>query len=223
VSDGKFIVAPSSIWNLSDRIVGDRKSRLLTFAYDRIIGDLVSDFEVDEVRCVRSWKRPECHRIEIAIFVPSRIVDVFHNGAGGYRAQFWRSPQLGEMGNRTVLDMIALRLAKLRRGRRDIDFLWPTLFSSISSAAAKIWIQENDGSGWRDDTRPEKLDLFVEDWTTRDSEFSISKRVVRNWSKLAPEHVSYVDIKGGWLNRQLEPIETFKPQRSIEIHSIGYT
>ena len=90
------IVAPH-IWVLTDAVNSVRREALLSTPYETIVAEIAStgipgkstvEPNRDPIsdRPARSLKR---YRIEIRL--PPNIVDLFHNGAGGYRAQFYES------------------------------------------------------------------------------------------------------------------------------------
>ena len=56
---------------------------------------------------------PGLKRVWLVLALSSETVDLFHNGAGGYRAQFYLGVRQGEDANRCVIDAMLGKLEGL--------------------------------------------------------------------------------------------------------------
>jgi hypothetical protein len=81
----------------------------------------------------------ERYRVEIRL--PCSLVDLFHNGAGGYRAQFYESIELGEEANAYCHDAI-LSAIKSQETRRDQNWMDTPEAASLYCETTKVWIHQ---------------------------------------------------------------------------------
>jgi hypothetical protein len=101
-----------------------------------------------------------------------RACRLFHNGAGGYGAQFYESIRQGEQANRYILD----RLSHIDR-------------EILKSRTAKIWIYQGQ---WLRRQRHAMRNLRVERWHRN---FHVCPKLVR-YGYLTPDNETRLVIKG---------------------------
>ena len=89
-------------------------------------------------------------RARILLRVKPETVDLFHNGAGGYRAQFYCGVRLGDKANRTLLDKLIPTIGKQCRNRNKWTCPPDFVKASIADGSAKAWIHQ--GATWPEDT-----------------------------------------------------------------------
>src|SRR5262245_4540195 len=130
-----FSKHPPDVWQLSCE--SPRTARLLSTSFEEIVDRIVRELSVSE-------KRDEYGRKVLTLSLPANLVDLFHNGAGGYRAQYYESVSQGETANRYILD----RLSHLDR-------------ELLKSPTAKIWIYKGQ---WLRHWRHAMRNLRVERW-----------------------------------------------------------
>jgi hypothetical protein len=135
-----FTIVPEHVWILTPAVNDVRRQALLSTPYEDIVATIVSRANVGKLRAERNKKSILGHppqslkRSRVEIRLPCNIVDLFHNGAGGYRAQFYESIQLGEEANEFCRNKI-LALVKFQETKKD-----PLAAASLSCETAKVWI-----------------------------------------------------------------------------------
>jgi hypothetical protein len=158
-------------------------------------------------------------RAVINLSLSSQTVDLFHNGAGGYRAQYYLDIDLGETTNHYAIDSLIPRLRHLYADAQKRRWPWERLETSLMHSDAKIWIHEGP---WTD-TPATGLNLAVERWRSNKSPH-IMKRFGAWWAELTPEDQNCLGLKGGCLDGNGAPGNIYlKPCRSRDIHELGFT
>lgn len=215
-----FGIVPASEWLLSDRVPGWRRERLLNTSFENIIAQLAGSAVVRSAKRKEICKRRGWYRAEVCYQVPAPLVDLFHNGAGGYRAQFYLSVLVGQRANQHVVEALAHQA--LGYCRRSPDAACPEAFVSASLGHwdAKVWIGEGE---WLEGIEDERRDLRVARWVANadcDDHPAFNK-----WLPLlAPAAEDRIKIKGGLLAADLAPSALpLKAKRSQEIHQFGFT
>jgi hypothetical protein len=153
-----FEIVPAEEWQLADRIGSERKRRLLQTDYSSIVERIADQIEMKECEREQSKCISGTSRIKIKLALRAQTVDLFHNGAGGYRAQFYLGVKEGEKANRFLIDHLIDRLKTLcatGSGEKvGLDFIE----ESLRHAEAKTWIYEG---AWLTDSLAEDRNLFV--------------------------------------------------------------
>lgn len=206
------IVSPTE-WRFDQSIVEPRRTRLLTTEFPEIVKRLVDESQVLICKRKLSKKNPGDSRAYFKLSLGNETVDLFHNGAGGYRAQYYLDPALGEQANPHVLTAINEIAAKANHSLPP-DFV----SSSMSGPGAKVWIREG---AWLSDNKDHHLD--VARWKVTASKVGLHKRFQASWAELTPEKETILEIKGGWVDEQFRPTDSAKPLRTEELHLHGYT
>jgi hypothetical protein len=210
VANRSFRIHAPSVWKLSDRITTGRKARLLETHFEEIVEMIGHKGQLVDLHWEDSCRQPECHRLEGKLWLPAIVVDLFHNGAGGYRAQYLEGPLIGEAANRLVLHSIASSLA------RDSELG----LRLLRSPHAKLWVHEG---GWLDPS-PFNMNLKIDHWRKHAEKYTtLSLRFDPPYAGLTPDDETCLEVKGSWINKETDEIVEIKSGRSDDIHNFGFT
>src|SRR5262245_23732613 len=158
-----FKLQPADVWRLSCETT--RVTRLLSVSFEEIVNRTAVELSVGE-------KHDEWGRRLLILTLPSDLVDLFHNGAGGYPAMSYASLRQGQRANRYLLD----RLVHLDPG-------------IVCKPTAKIWIYEGLWLRYR---RHAMRNLRAKRWTEN---YHICPKLVR-YGYLTPDSETRLVIKG---------------------------
>jgi hypothetical protein len=222
-----FVILPEHIWILTEAVSGARRQALLSTPFEAIVAEIASTgipgkpkarTNCDPIfeHSPRSLKR---YRVEIRL--PCNLVDLFHNGAGGYRAQYYESMELGEKANAYCRDAI-LPLIRSQGVERRANWMDTPAVSSLYCQTTKVWI----GQGrWIRPPRRCLRNLRVPRWQC--DEKSADAETKKRWkrSMLTPDDETRINLIGGWLHcSDQKPLgRNHKPLRSQHIHRFGFT
>lgn len=216
-----FGIVPESDWQLCDQIGTDRKRRLLNTPFDKILLRMVAEAKLDDYKPDPNDHAPNLHRALFELRLPSEVVDLFHNGAGGYRAQYYIGVHEGENANRYAVDKMRGALKRLRVMHHRPDCDQDFIEASLSDPGAKIWVHEG---AWLSDNKPDDRKLVVDRWEQNASKGIWDHRFEPSWAQLTPNNETGLDIKGGWIDENFASVPSAnKPHRSQEIRDFGYT
>lgn len=146
-------------------------------------------------------------------------VDLFHNSAAGYRAQYYIKPELGESANCYAAAKLAgIIAAKMRiNRRRGYPLKWSDL--SIHDSGAKVWIHQGR---WLRAPDAKFKQLQVDRWRVLPT-LTPEERKRARYSQLTPWIENRIDFKGVFVSRDGELFGTLKPNRAMHIHKHGFT
>ncbi len=207
---------------MHDRIGADRKSRLLKTPFNQILSRIVAEFVLDDYLPDTHNQAPDLCRALVKVHVPDpQVVDLFHNGAGGLRAQYYIGVLKGEAANRYAVDRVRDTLRGRRAMHSNLDGDWDFIEASLSAFGAKIWIHEG---AWLTDNKADIRNLIVDHWEQNASKITVWPGFEPSWSQLTPDNETEIEIKGGWINERFVSVPSAnKPRRSQDIHDLGYT
>jgi hypothetical protein len=213
-----FGIVAESEWRL-ENIESVRKDRLLRTPFKTIL-DAVTREATPSCWNIEPIRRFPSHCLAVInLLLPSQTVDLFHNGAGGYRAQYYLDIDLGEKANRCAIDSLVPRLRHLYADAQERPWPWERLETSLMHWDAKIWIHEGR---WINDTPATRRNLAVERWRSNKSPH-IMKRFEAS-AELTPEDQNCLGLKGGCLDGNgAQGNIPLKPCRSRDIHELGFT
>ncbi|MGE0800955.1 MAG: hypothetical protein AB7G13_33005 [Lautropia sp.] len=225
-----FVRQPPEIWIISDRTEPNRRNHLLHGPdYSDIIAMMASScMEVEASREGMKSNR-QIRRLHARLTFPEELVDLFHNGSAGYRAQYLASVELGKLANdlavksfsRCVLDALA------ERPKRTLADEWS--LRSLQSPGAKVWIHQ--GPWFRAASRAQGL-LSVAQWNAaaqaplmkaKNSSSKTAAGEFALWAAQLPDSECEIHLMGGWLHADGRSYGTAKPQRAEDIHRRGFT
>ena len=213
-----FGIVPDTEWHLKDRIGIDRKKRLLNTPLEEIISRIVTTAEFCDLK-PEPYKKGldlKLKRISFRLRLPSQIVDLFHNGAGGYRAQYYLSVSDGENASRCVITEVQESLKKRRAELSDIQCSLEFIEASLCHHQAKIWIYEGR---WLTDNASADRNLVVDRWEESANTKIWPYRFEASWVQLTPDSEALLDLKGGWINTALKHVDRGKEKCSSKFTS----
>jgi len=222
-----FAILPEHIWILTEAVSGARRQELLSTPFEAIVGEIASRGTPGKPK-FRSNLNPifdhrpgSLKRYCVEIRLSCNVVDLFHNGAGGYRAQFYESIELGEKANDYCRDVI-LRLIESQETKRDQNWMAKPEAASLYCQTTKVWIHQGP---WIRPPRLRLQNLRVSRWQC--DEKSADEERKKRWkqSMLAPDEEPRINLIGGWLHTSdQKPLgRNHKPLRSQHIHCFGFT
>ena len=216
-----FGIAPATEWQL-ERNVGDaRERRLRETSFDSIVEQITKQAELHDYGCEKIHNFPGSKRVWINLILPRQTVDLFHSGAGGYRAQFYLGIRQGEAANRYLIDSLCAAFKCLCAARPKQGCPWEFIEASLCHRDAKIWIHEG---AWLSDNIPTDQNLVVDRWEQNADRNTLQHRFEPFWAKLTPDRETQLQLKGGCVDETFQPIDVqLKPSRSQELHDHGYT
>ena len=204
-------------WKFVQAFPEERRNRLLR---KTDFSDVVQAV-CESARVTRVWAKrgeakglTECVQPVFDIEVRPEVYDVFFNAAGGYRAQYLRSPTDGLAGNQAILGALLNRLVdEARRAQveelRDID-----VRLSLRALSSKVWIYE----GTFDFDTPSQ-DLDIATWA--EQAFQGEERAT--WGLCAPCG-TLLQVKGALLDPFGHEVVPYrKILRHEHIHRFGFS
>ena len=175
---------------------------------------------VVNVVCERSRCIPGFFRAVVTLRVRALALDLFYNGASGYRAQYYHAPELGTAANRFAIDQLlpnAIReVAAINKRTCRPDWVE----KSLGHSDAKLWPHQGT---WLRRRRMSDQNLLVTRWLARHHDPDNKRRMKAKRSILTPAKETKLELKGGFLSLRGNLRRTFKPHRSRELHELGYT
>ena len=160
-ADVAFEIVPDTEWRLADQIGVERKYRLINTDFDKILKLIESKIDTACFKKCRNKKIPDIFRAHFKIYLPCEVVVFFHNGAGGYRAQYYFGVYEGEKANRKAIDAMLGALGRKHQQQFFAECNQDFVKASLSDLGAKIWIHEG---AWLTDNKPETRNLVVDRW-----------------------------------------------------------
>lgn len=104
---GAFVRASESEWLLSRQLAPSRRRKLLHGPrYEQLVDGLAQEMSLAKVAREKSRDVPGYFRAVVTLNVRATALDLFCNGASGYRAQYYQSADLGTLANRYALDRL---------------------------------------------------------------------------------------------------------------------
>jgi hypothetical protein len=126
---------------------------------------------------------------------------------------------MGEAANRFAVECIGRSVwefAKLHP-KRSCPVSW--MRATVEDEDAKVWIHQ--GQWLRAPSLAKRL-LRVERWQEHASSDKCTRKRAR-WSQLTPADEDRIDLKGGFVALEGEPLGSLKPTRSMNINQHGFT
>jgi hypothetical protein len=161
-----FAILPEHIWILTEAVTGARRQALLSTPFEAIVAEIASRGTPGKTK-FRSNHDPifdhrpgSLKRYCVEIRLPCNLVDMFHNGAGGYRAQFYESIELGDEANAYCRDAI-LPLIRSQEIARRQNWMDTPAAASLYCQTTKVWIHQGR---WIRPPRLRLRNLRVQRW-----------------------------------------------------------
>lgn len=208
-------IAPAK-WRLGDGVPGCRRRKLLYGpTFQSIVRRIAAGLDVVSHKRASLRRCPGYHRVEVTLRVDADTVDLFHNSAAGYRAQYYSNVSTGEAANDYAVAWLTPHIVKFLHaaGKRSCPAWWAK--NSLLQREAKIWIHQGS---WLRLAKHSDRNLEVRRWQD-------PKRPRRQaWAMLTPAHETRIDLKGAPLTLDGKPYsKNLKPNRGQDIHRRGYT
>jgi hypothetical protein len=178
---------------------------------------MVRGIRIVSLKRARLRDYPRYHRVEITLELKATIVDLFHNSAAGYRAQYYYRVKTGEWANQYVIRKLCPGVLQLLvdRGKRTCPVWW--VERSLAHPEAKLWIHQGS---WLRHARKSDGRLRIRRWLA----YKWAEKHKDLWSSLAPGDETRIDIKGAPVALDGTPLSTsLKPTRGQQIHDAGFT
>jgi hypothetical protein len=214
-----FVRVPSDQWRIHES--GRTTSTLQSGPeYEEIVRLIASTAIVLDYQRQGRRGLARQNRVILRFAVDKRLVDLFHNAATGYRAQYYASPELGDEANTLVVRALAARAATILAGHSKRTCRLDWLKASLEQPSAKVWIHQGV---WLRHARRSAEQLRVERWYRHrhDQDVAIRRRV--RWGSLLPDSEGSLEVKGAFLDDQGAALESLKPDRARELHEYGFT
>jgi hypothetical protein len=184
-----------------------------------VVGALCAQLTVDSIKreCGSERVPARFHRVEVKVRAAVFDVEGFHSARGGYRAQYYVDPTVGEAANRYVLDQFVPLLKPMVEER--CSLAWDWIGASRAQPTAKVWIHQ--GSWARQQPIADGV-LSIARWSTGSKETKVRKTA--RLASLAPATEDRLRVLGGWITLDSrESFGTAKPTRSQDLHDFGWT
>jgi hypothetical protein len=166
--------------------------------------------------------------------VGADTLDLFFNGAQGYRAQYYLDPELGIKCNRRVLDTVTDKLVEAVRNTSQDLMTMKEVQKSLESESAKIWIDEDKSTLNQTSRDPDEIQaLEVPRWVAAMHEVLLAwsagqspDPTIKTRALLgvqAPEG-ECLKVLGAWIDDNgQEYVVPSKVNRAQEIHQYGFS
>lgn len=217
-----FVSIPSSIWCLNGDMANSRKARLGSgVKFEEIVERILKRAAVDSHRREKLGSDPKYFRVVVVLKVDCETVDMFHNSASGYRAQYCHSVNTGERANKYAMESFTPRVIELLSGKiKRTCPVW-LIEESLSDIHAKIWIHQGL---WLRRAHNTDKHLFVEKWNKEQSNADKQIKKKACWAGLTPGEEGRLDLKGAYFTLEGKPFgKRTKPNRGNDIHKYGFT
>ena len=217
----KFGIVPGTEWQLGRNVGIARKRRLLNTSFHSIVERVAGQARLYDCRRERIKAYPGSKRVRVKLIVPTQTLDLFHNGAGGYRAQFYLGIRQGEAANRHIITSLLVVLERLCGVRPKRGCCWDFIEASLRDPDAKVWIHQGSWLRWSKCT---DRNLAVHRWETNGKMMILRNKNFPIWAQLTPDGEARLDLKGGCVDANFYSLGVqLKPCRSRELHDLGYT
>lgn len=217
----KFTRIEPDEWRLDGAVPGARRRLLLEPPdYNEIVEHLLQDISLEDARCQRAEDSVKAYRVVTRLRTTPRAIDLFHNSAGGYRAQYLSSASLGEAANNYALLTLVPVVVSLLLQKR-VNFPSVVLDQSLRHPMTKIWIHQGR---WLRCARRDQHVLKIPSWASRAASSEPRIRKLVRWGMLVPDEESSFVIKGGFVFMNgRHRLGELNKNRTQDIHTCGFT
>jgi hypothetical protein len=220
----KFSFAPLGDWQIDQSVPRARRARLLgAILFKDIVARLRSEAHIFRIKreAGDEGQARGLHRYVVTLTANPRTVDLWHNSRGGYRAQYYINPTLGNVANAYALDVIGAATARLIQQDSHRKRFWPLASKSIRHPETRLWIYQ--GHWFRHAKTTDRL-LHVSGWQHHGQTDCKKATKLLNWGALLPGSEHRLVLKGQWLNKNGTPTRgPLKADRAQQISRYGFT
>lgn len=213
-----FIQVSSREWLLGPGIGRRRRRRLLRgTTFSSLVRRIVGGFAILSHKRAGLRDYAGYYRAEVTLEVDAALVDLFHNSAAGYRAQYYHSIKTGESANEYAVRQLVPRVRQLLDGVRKRTCPAGWVERSLLHREAKLWIHQGP---WLRHPKKSDAQLGVRRWLA----YKWNEKHKQLWPRLTPGNETRVDLKGAPLTLEGIPLmKSAKPNRARQIFESGYT
>lgn len=219
----KFRLVNYADWGIDRSVSRARRARLLgKLSFEAIVERLLSEVRIMRITHEKgdNTKRG-LHRWVITLIANPHTIDLWHNSRGGYRAQYYVDPAIGDAANTyacRALVSVAQRLIEQDNYRKHF---WSRAAKSVCHSQTRVWI----GQGlWLRHARCVDQVLHVSRWQQPNHHNCGKASKLRKWGALAPSDERRIVLKGQWLDNDGSAIsEPPKASRAKQINRYGFT
>ena len=224
MKEPEFVVLPASKWLLRSDIAEERRRSLLHPPnFVEIVEQLRQSVRLRSARCERSSKNPWT-RVKAVLYVPPELgvlVDQYHNGASGVRAQCLKSIDLGDLALDVARDALRSRALELISTRGCPKPSMTMVEASLKAESSKVWIYQGL---WVRRAKADARDLLVATWHEPAGNQDAKIRNLVRYGSKAPSDEHRIEVIGGWLDDSGTPRPGKEPGlRATQIHRYGFT
>jgi hypothetical protein len=194
-----------NMWDFCDQIPRERAERL--HAYDSFAA-VIALIAKDAAITAFAWEPFDaerlsgCNRASFLLTVPEQAYDAFFNAPAGYRGQYARSREAGEVANRSLLSNLESLLLANPSPQQSAH--GSRVLRSLRATDAKCWIFEPEVEQHMGVDLPEIL-------------YSPWQNASEDGAGLRAPVGSHIEVKGGWLDAR--GIERRDPKKSLRSYS----
>lgn len=228
-----FMCVNARDWVFSSSISGPRLHRLRSTSFVNLTKQIAQNCSVYSFRREGMKANQNAFRLNVVLEVDQKLVDIFHNGACGYRAQFYCGLKNGESANHYFIN--AIKPIIMKEVSSNPKRTCPVQFVdfSVSSKDAKAWIHQS-----RTWIRPPRLnDRNLSVWIWHSNHKVLKSNGSLSWGspktsfikngdvycQLTPDRERFIDIKGAFATLGCTPVPPPKQHRSEQLRDCGFT
>ena len=183
-------------WDFSSEVTPARARRLLAVPSFEAVVDQVMRGTIERLRFeTREVGSTACTRLFYRLLISPETFDAFFNAPEGYRGQYARSPEHGDLCNARLLRLLEpMCLRALDPAKHDIF----VARASLRGAAAFIWPADDDVVGIELEPQIRYQPWLRRASTDRENRHAVLNRALASRGVLAPEG-SRLQITGAWI------------------------
>lgn len=134
-------------WKFTDNLELRRQNRLYDAPpFEDIVKRILKEMEIICFKGAQGYERDDCKRPEFKLKIPTETFDEFFNSPNGYRAQYYRSPEIGLEKNEYLIQGLSARLVAYAMENPSGEVMTAIeIHTSLGFSSAKVWLDEKEG------------------------------------------------------------------------------
>jgi hypothetical protein len=159
----RFAFAPVGDWLIAPSVTGPRRRQLLLdqTSFARIVERLGQELSVVRISREPGYDNPSYYRYCVKLKARPSTIDCWHNGRGGYRAQYYLSERLGEAANSFACERLLPIIERTIAGDSARRRFWTLTRPSIVHERTRLWVHQGL---WLRHAKKDDQHLFVPRW-----------------------------------------------------------
>lgn len=215
-----FAFAPCETWQF-ESVERDRARLLSATPFEHIVARIDREATLGWFRCNKgkpAGKFVGKWRWRVKLIASAEAIDLWHNGRGGYRAQYYSDPAVGDTANAYARAVLAPTAERLIRDDAGGARFFPHGAVSIADQATRLWVYQGL---WLRHARKADGRVRVRRWqdNARDADCEKFARL----APLTPRDETGLLLVGQWLDNGKPIAEPPKRDRAIQLHCFGFT